>query len=127
MYICMIQNIRLHNWCLPFSTGVQENYAQCSLLFLHAEHDPLHTDAVFWLVWLGRVNGHQVIPPNTLVSVTRIVKKACQGGFKIIQLPLTIKTFCIEHVRNVWSSLEKGLTGPQCAQVHKKVHTLTHG
>lgn len=60
----------------PFSTGIQEDYTECSLLFLHAEQDSLHTDTVLWLIRLRGINSNQVIPPSMVVPMTSIVKEA---------------------------------------------------
>lgn len=63
---------------LPLSTGVQQDYTQCSVLFLHAQHHPLHTDAVFRSIRLWSIDSYQVIPPSVLIPMTRIIEKACQ-------------------------------------------------
>lgn len=74
---------------LPFSTGVQQDYTQCSLPFLHAEHDPLHTDTVFSSVRLRSIDGHQVIPSRMLITMARIVEKACRENTHLISAAIT--------------------------------------
>lgn len=59
----------------PFPTGVQEDHAQCSLLLLHAEQDPLHTHTVVGLIRLRGINSDQVVPASVVVAVTRVVKE----------------------------------------------------
>lgn len=71
---------------LPFSTGVQEDHTECSLLLLHSEQDSLHTDTVLWLIRLWGINGNQVIPPSMVVPMTSIVKEACKQATALSKL-----------------------------------------
>lgn len=83
MYVNYARLFHLH---LPFPTGIQEDNAQRSLLFLHVEQDSLHADTVLWLIRLRGVDSDQVIPPSVVVPMTRIVKEPWKQPTTVLKL-----------------------------------------
>lgn len=99
MYVKYVKLFQLH---LPFSTGIQEDYTQRSLLFLHAEQNPLHADTVLWLIRLRGINSNQVIPPSVVVPMTSVVKeswKKTNSSIKITSLQLLAITNPTEPIQ----------------------------